>query len=101
MQRDSQSPPRLASNFLSWFCPSALHEGIEGDLFEKFKNDISDFSERRGKLNYWINVIRFFRPEIILRNKFRNHLFPSNMFKNYLKIAFRSLWRAKAHTLIN
>jgi len=101
MPRDLPSPPRLASSFLSWFCPSTLHEGIEGDLFEKFENDINDLGRRRAHVNYWINVIRFFRPEIILRNKFRNHLFQNFMLKNYMKIAFRSLWRAKAHTLIN
>ncbi|GHN03224.1 ABC transporter permease [Cytophagales bacterium WSM2-2] len=94
-------PPKLASRFLAWYCPASLREGIEGDLFEKFEADRSEMSKRRAQLNYWGNVIRFFRPGIILRNKFRNPLFQNFMLKNYLKTAFRSLWRAKAHTSIN
>ncbi len=104
------NPPKLASRFLEWYCPSQLYEGIEGDLLEQFEEDLkpSDRSKRsdgyrirRARRRFIWNVIKFFRPAIVFRNKFSNHLFENNMFKNYLKIAFRSLWRSKAHAIIN
>lgn len=94
-------PPKLASRFLEWYCPAALYESIEGDLSEKLDADTIQLGNRRARLNYIINVLRFFRPAIILRNKFSNPLFQNYMLQNYLKIALRSLWRSKAHTVIN
>lgn len=94
-------PPKLASRFLRWYCPAALYESVEGDLSEKLEADEIQFGNRRARLNYLINVLQFFRPAIILRNKFSNPLFQNYMLQNYLKIALRSLWRAKVHTVIN
>jgi putative ABC transport system permease protein len=94
-------PPKLSSRFLEWYCPSSLYEGIEGDLTEKFDHDVIQSGKRKAQLNYTLNVIKFFRPGILFRNKFPKHLFENYMWNNYLKIAFRSLWRAKIHTMIN
>src|SRR5574337_15071 len=93
--------PNYALRFLKWYCPTSLHESIEGDLVEQFEEDLAQVGLGRARLNVVLNVIRFFRPSIILRNKFSNSFFQNYMFKNYLKIAFRSLLRAKAHSLIN
>ncbi len=97
----NKKPPPLASSFLALYCPESLIEGIEGDLQEQFEFDVKEIGERAARRKYVWNVIKFFRPAIILRNKFRNHLFQQHMLQNYFKIAFRSLWRAKAHSLIN
>lgn len=94
-------PSKYAHRFLEWFCPSRLYEGIEGDLVEQFEEDVKSLGVRNAKRRFIWNVIKFFRPEIILKNKFKNHFFQLYMLQNYLKIAFRSLWRSKAHSLIN
>ncbi|HEV8515552.1 MAG TPA: permease prefix domain 2-containing transporter, partial [Cyclobacteriaceae bacterium] len=106
----NSKPPKYAIRFLEWYCPSALHEGIEGDLIEQFEEDLkpSDRFERsegylirRARRRFVLNTLKFFRPGIIFRNRRSINLFQTDMLKNYFKIAFRSLWRSKAHSFIN
>ncbi len=87
--------------FLRWFCPPALYEGIEGDLLEKFEEDVKLLGGKSAKRKLAINALKFCRPGIIFRNKFSNHLPEIDMLHNYFKIALRSLWRSKAHSFIN
>lgn len=87
--------------FLRWFCPPHLLEEIEGDLIQKFNKDLRTYDNRISKRRLIINTIRFFRPEIIWRNKFS---FPPNhfqMIRNYILVAFRNFQRQKSYTLLN
>lgn len=98
---NNNTPPKFALRFLEWFCPPALYEGIEGDLLEAYEDDIKDNGRRKANLRLGLNVLKFFRPGIILRNKFTIRLFNTMMLRNYTTVAFRSLWRSRAHSLIN
>src|SRR6188768_2037060 len=94
-------PPRLVSRFLQWFCPDHLHEEIEGDLLQKFERDLKQFSEAKAKRRFTWNALRFFRPEIILRNK-TPQIHPSMyMLSNYFKVASRVMVRNKSYSAIN
>ncbi|MEQ9414603.1 MAG: permease prefix domain 2-containing transporter, partial [Cyclobacteriaceae bacterium] len=55
---------------LSFFCPPELYEGIEGDLIEGYESDERIYGKSRAHRRMWLGVFRFFRPEIIFRNKF-------------------------------
>ncbi len=94
-------PPKRAVRFLEWFCPPALAEGILGDLYEAFDEDVETQGLRRARLRFTWNVIRFFRPGIILRNNYSFHLLNNNMWSNYLTIAGRNLAKRKMYSLIN
>ena len=94
-------PPRLAGRFLEWFCPSALYEGIEGDLLEKFENDVEQYGLKIAKRKFTMNVLRFFRPEIIARNRFNYQIVNMNMFNNYIKVASRNMAKRKMYSFIN
>ena len=87
--------------FLQWFCPDALYEEIEGDLIQRFNCDIEKFGIVGAKRRLVWNTIRYFRPEILLRNKFSLRVTHFNMFRNYIKTAFRSFQRQKSYTLLN
>ena len=87
--------------FLRWFCPPHLLEEIEGDLIQKFNKDLRTYDNRIAKRRLIINTIRFFRLEIIWRNKFSfqpNHF---QMIRNYILVAFRNFQRQKSYTLLN
>jgi putative ABC transport system permease protein len=76
--------------FLNWFCPAHLHEEIEGDLIQKFNRDVKTVGEKKAKWRLMWNVIRFFRFEILIRNR-KPILFASlHIFSNYAKTAYRS-----------
>jgi putative ABC transport system permease protein len=83
-----------------WICPEHLYEEIEGDLIQKFEKDVKALGERKAKRKLLWNTIRFFRPEIILRNKFKPKFINSMLLTNYLKVAFRNLWRSKGYSFI-
>jgi putative ABC transport system permease protein len=95
------SPPRFIGRFLEWFCPPALYEGIEGDLLEEFDADVEQLGERRARRRYILNVIRFFRAEIILRNKISLQVVNMIMIGNYIKVASRNIARRKLYSFIN
>jgi putative ABC transport system permease protein len=95
---------------LKWFCPTHLYEEIEGDLIQKFNRDLKTSrattlsggtTERRAKRRLLWNVIRFFRPEILLRNKFSNHLIQNSMLKNHFHFSLRVLSRNKAFAMVS
>lgn len=93
--------PQVLIRFLKWFCPSQLHEGIEGDLLEQFEDDVKMVGIRKARRQFALNAIRFFRPGILLRNKFSIMIFQWSMFKNYVKVASRNMARHRVYTFIN
>lgn len=54
---------------LQWFCPAYLYEGIEGDLLEQYDEDVAAVGNKIANRRLMWNVIRFFRPGILLRNR--------------------------------
>jgi putative ABC transport system permease protein len=97
----TSSPPSFARKFLEWFCPPFLYEGIEGDLMEEFDTDVEELGEKRARRRYIFNVVRFFRPEIILRNKLSLQIMNTIMIGNYIKVASRNIARRKLYSFIN
>lgn len=87
--------------FLEWFCPPALYEGIEGDLLEQFENDCKGIGEKKAKRRMLLGVIKFFRPEIILRNRFTIQVINTIMIGNYFKVAARNIQKRKLYSFIN
>jgi putative ABC transport system permease protein len=101
MKKDAISPPPWALRFLRWFCPPVLYESIEGDLLEQWEDDTRRVGVR--KANRWLlgNVFKFFRPEIILRNRISIKPPESFMIVNYFKVALRVMFRNKVYSAIN
>ncbi len=96
-----KTAPRIILRFLEWFCPPALYEGIEGDLLEDYEADVKIKGIRKAKLTLAWNVLKFFRPGIILRNKFNKELINISMLGNYMKVASRNIVKRKLYSFIN
>ncbi|MBL7878055.1 MAG: ABC transporter permease, partial [Cyclobacteriaceae bacterium] len=90
----------LSLRLLRSFCPAHLYEEIEGDLIQKFEKDVKAVGERKAQRRLLWNVIRFFRPGVILRNKFSPQSQPV-MILNYLKFSWRNMRRHSLFTFIN
>lgn len=95
------NPPKFPLRFLQWFCPPALYEGIEGDLLESFELDRETHGYAKARRLFTLNVFRFFRPGIILRNQFNNKLISTLMLGNYIKVASRNMAKRKLYSFIN
>jgi len=101
-----QVPPTWAIKFLHWYCPPQLVEGIEGDLEEQFAEDLKREGSqqavvRSARRRFAFHVLKFFRPSIILRNRFTNPFNQPVMISNYLKVATRNIRRQKLYSFIN
>jgi putative ABC transport system permease protein len=92
---------RFVLRFLEWFCPPQFYEGIEGDLLEQFEKDCRAAGERKAKWRLLLNAARFFRPGILLRNKFSTSLTGNSMISNYVKVASRNILKRKLYSFIN
>ncbi len=87
--------------FLEWFCPPGLYEGIEGDLLEQFEADVNEVGEKKARIRFVFRTLSFFRPSIILRNRFSIELISTIMIGNYLKVASRNIQKRKFYSFIN
>lgn len=76
-------------------------EEIEGDLFQKFERDLLQFGGNKARRKFIWNVLRYFRPGIVLRNKLSIETNIFFMLSSYLRIGSRHLVNSKAFTLIN
>ncbi len=100
------APPDFALRFLALFCPRALYEGIEGDLMEAFDEDLKKPGAehevvRKARHRFVWSVIKFFRPGVVLRNRFIVTLFNTIMIENYFKVASRNIQKQKLYSFIN
>lgn len=93
--------PRLCERIIRAICPDHLVDQIEGDLIELYYHDISTIGARKAKLQLMLSALRFFRPGILFRNRFSNHLLSTAMLANHTKIAFRVMARSKTFSAIN
>jgi len=94
-------PPKLAIIMLAWFCPRSLYETIEGDLVEQFEMDVEEFGVKKAKRRFLWNAIKFFRPGILLRNRFLYNLIQTAMLTHFFKFLFRSMKKNAAYSFIN
>jgi putative ABC transport system permease protein len=101
MDKPEATPPSFARKFLQWICPDELFEEIEGDLLQTFRRDIVKVGEKQAKRKFIWSVVRFFRPGILLRNRFSYQLIDTIMLRNYLTIAFRNVAKNKVFSAIN
>lgn len=95
------TPPRFFQRLFEWFCDPDLYEELAGDLEEEFLKNAQDKGLKKAQTYYRREVLLLIRPSVIKRLSLPNFIPDSVMFKNYLKIALRSLSRQLGYTLTN
>lgn len=94
-------PPRFMHRFFRWFCHPKLRDYIEGDLVELYAERLQTSGKRKADMRFIVDVMLLFRPGIIKPiNEYRN-LNQCDMFRNYLKVSFRNIFKNKGYSLIN
>ncbi len=96
------SPPSWSTRFLAWFLKEDYYEDVQGDLEEEFQLIAKDGRIVRAKNWYSWQIIRLFKPSMIKKVKPQDSIEKeTSMYKNYLKIGLRNLWKYKSSTVIN
>lgn len=101
MDKKITSLPKWAERFLRAICPDELYEEIEGDLIQRFNWNIKTSGYRTSSIKLFMEVIRFLRPGILLRKKFRTTYNRLDLFKNDLQLAFRQIRHNALFTSLN
>ena len=96
-------PPIWATRFLRWYCPNALLEEIEGDLYENFYRNLKNKGARYAKWRYMVDTLRFCNPVTFkkARNHTYTHLNITSMFRSFFISAVRNLKKNKVYAAIN
>ena len=105
---DHIQPPRWAERLLSWYAGRAHIEDLQGDLEEIFYDEVEQLSVRKAKFNYCHQVLALIFSYALKKRQVDQSYHPLSftqnntaMFRNYVKVALRSLSRNKFFTIIN
>lgn len=93
-------PPQRALRFLRWFCREDYLEEFEGDLIELFEQGF-ERSPVRARIQFFLSVMRCFRPGFIKTLYQGKHSNNMAMFQHNLLITLRNFRRYKGSFLIN
>lgn len=99
-KKDHQNPPNCILSFFRWYCRPDYLEDLEGDLRERFSRQSEERGIRNARRNFILDVLRLFRPGMIRSFPNRINVINQDMYKNYLKIAWRNLFGSLSYTII-
>ena len=101
MSRNSANiaPPKWAENLLYWFSNDAQVEFLAGDLGELYAERVKTQGKFKAGFRYCLDVLDMVRPFNLFKNK--KTITTLDMYRNYLKIAFRNMLKSKAYSFIN
>ena len=94
-------PPKIFLRFFQWYCKPNLRDHIEGDLIEVYWKRVKTNGKRTADIRFLIDVLLLLRPGIIRPIKGYQNLNTYSMYKSYLRIGWRNMWKNTAHTSIN
>lgn len=94
-------PPKWARKFFHWYCHPDLKESIDGDLEERFADNVYKQGAFKARLNYCLDVIRFMNRFTLRRRNTANQPKPFMTLRNSLIHSYRFLKRHRYYTFIN
>ena len=94
-------PPKLAKYLLSLSVAWKFKEEAENDLDELFHIRCANHGIGYARRQYWKDVLSIWSRRSWFEEFEFTHLNTYSMFKNYMKVTFRSLKKQKVYTFIN
>ncbi len=104
MKNDSENypqPPAWMLRFFRWFCHPDFQEDIEGDLLEMYDYFVKTSGLKKANWAFFWEIISLLRLNLIRPIPYNHPIIHFGMYKNYFKIAWRSLFRQKLYAAIN
>ncbi|MEQ9376790.1 MAG: ABC transporter permease [Imperialibacter sp.] len=94
-------PPNWAISFFRRFCNDHLCDAVLGDMMELHERRVQKLGKNKADWLFVWNVVQFLQPFAIKRtNEKSQNSNNAAMFRNYLKVAWRSMLRQKMYTSI-
>ncbi|MBO6522777.1 MAG: ABC transporter permease [Balneolaceae bacterium] len=98
---NKNSPPKLAKWILSISVAWKFKEEAEADLDELFQIRLSNHGAAYARRQYWKDVLSIWTRRSWFEEFQFTNLNTYSMFKNYMKVTFRSLKKQKVYSFIN
>lgn len=101
-KKPASHPPLWAARLLHLFCAPHRAEEMEGDLDELFQQRVDRVGLQQARWRYVRDVLSLMRPSLMKRqmNPYPTPA-PTDMLRNYFKIASRNLFKNKGYSLIH
>ena len=93
--------PRFHQWLFRQLCKPELYSELAGDLEEAFEENKQAKGITQARQIYKKEVLKMLRPSVIRPFRIFQQITSFDMFKNYLKLSFRNLWRDKEHSLVS
>ncbi len=101
-QQPHIEPPQDVLRFLRWFCAESFLEEIEGDLYEIFEDQVEELGPARARKAFFWTSFSYLRPYFWGRKSLSFDPFNTiDMYRNYLKVAWRNIVNQKGYSTIN
>ncbi len=100
-RRNQNSPPKLAKWILGISVAWKFKEEAEADLDELFQIRLSNHGAAYARRQYWKDVLSIWTRRSWFEEFQFTNLNTYSMFKNYMKVTFRSLKKQKVYSVIN
>ncbi|GAB5523332.1 MAG: ABC transporter permease [Roseivirga sp.] len=94
-------PSKYWTRLFKRFCDDDFFEELQGDLEEKFCENVERHGASKAKSLYRAEVIKMIRPSVLRTPKFILNLSQLSLFQIHLKLAFRNIYRHKVFSIIN
>ena len=105
MKDRTTNPPRWPKKLLEWYCGYNVAEDLIGDLEELYIENIKKSTLFWAKIKYIMQCASLLFSYAVSARKrnYNSHINPNSfsMYKNYFKVAYRSLIKQKFFTVIN
>ncbi|MCE7993126.1 MAG: FtsX-like permease family protein [Roseivirga sp.] len=101
MKSQDRKPPRLARKFFHWYCSADLKESIDGDLEERFYENLRDKGPFRAQTAYWMDVVRLMNRYTLKNKSGSGKAAALHTLRNNLIHSYRFLQRHKHYAFIN
>jgi putative ABC transport system permease protein len=97
----SSNYPKWPIRLLKKVCPDHLFEEIEGDVLQTYHIDLRQLGQASAKRRLVWNVIRYCRPGIILRNRWKANFHLLYLYRHFFAIFFRTTKRDLGYSSTN
>ncbi len=98
-QDQGQYPPSWAVRLLRFILKHEFSEEVEGDMEERFVDNLADFSYGKARWLYIRDVVGMLRP-VLLKRLFSQNKTNYGMWKNNIKVAWRQMRKHRVFTTI-
>ncbi|MEM1407625.1 MAG: permease prefix domain 2-containing transporter, partial [Bacteroidota bacterium] len=95
------SPPKRCLRFLRWFCRQDYLEEIEGDMEERFHDNLERYSVKIARRLYAWDTLKLLRSTLMKSLGGDVRLNHYGMLRHNLKISWRSMMKNKVFSGLN